>query len=466
MLIDVMSHRIITATTMKVLFILITFELLHSIVLAVQQCSLETGGGTCPNDNTCCPLFGGGSGCIPNDMGSLNATCCSDGLSGCAVNYTCESNMECHATAGLTDPLVQVMPRYTLCSASADTLTRVHGFPVTIDAKLAYYSSHGNILEMNGSDIEMALVVIHGAGRNADDYYCSAVAAVKLQKQYPIESVLVIVPRFASVDDNDMALIEGGTPLQWENQGDGPWRYGAQAVFPPSAQNVSSFDTMDCILNALHNSTRFSNIRHITLAGHSSGGQFVQRYSLLSSSWEASRTRGVVANPSNYAYLTPYRLLGGKWMIPKKNDCPAYNQWEYGLEMGGSMQVPYKDNTLAKLGNNLTALMKRFDSRDVTYLAGSADRCNVSESENHDGWCFSHGLETSCMDMLQGATRWERNVRYVESLRKLGVTTHKRRVVSGVGHDHSLIFTSSTGLSALFPTANRGDQADIVSSGR
>ena len=450
---------------MKSLFILIvTSGLLHSIVLAVEHCSLESGGGICPNGNTCCPLGNGGSGCIPNDMGSLNATCCSDGLSGCAVNYTCESNMECHATFGLTDPLVQVMPRYTLCHPTDDTLTNVHGFPITNDAKLAYYSSHGNILEMHGSGIEMALIVIHGAGRNADDYYCSATAAVKLQQQYPVESVLVIAPWFASVDDNDVKLVEGGTPLQWANQGDGPWRYGAQAVVPSSAQNMSSFDTLDFILNALYNHTQFPNLRHITLAGHSSGGQFVQRYSLLSSAWEASRTRGVVANPSNYAYLTPYRLLNGKWTIPKKKYCPAYNEWEYGLETGGSMQVPYKDLALARLGNNVTALIQRFASRDVTYLAGSADRCNVSESKNHGGWCYSHGLETSCMDMLQGTTRWERNVRYVESLRKLDVVTHKRRVVSGVGHDHSLIFTSSTGLSALFPKVRRGDRADIVSS--
>jgi len=436
--------------------ILILIGCLSSFAVAVQQCSLEQGGGVCPDRNTCCPLKGGGSGCIPNDMGSYNATCCSDGLSGCAVNYTCEANSECHATKGLTDPLVQVMPRYTLCHSNLSALTTVHGFPIVEDVKLAYYSSHGNILQENQidrSEIQMALIVIHGAGRNADDYYCAATATVQLQQRYPTDSVLVIVPRFPSVADDPFTLKESGVPLLWADENDGPWRYGAQAVYPTIAANISSFDAMDRIMNVLSDSTNFPNLQHITIAGHSSGGQFVQRYSLLASSWVSDKMSGVVANPSNYAYLTPLRLLNGSWRIPNKQECPEYNEWEYGLERGGDMPVPYKDLVLDALGDNITALMERFAERQVTYLAGGADRCNVSESES-SGWCFSHGLETSCMDMMQGANRWQRNLRYVHSLRKVGITTQKRRVVQGVGHDHSLIFASSVGLDALFPDAN------------
>ena len=333
------------------------------------------------------------------------------------------------------------------------------------DANLAYYSSHGNILQENQldrSEIQMALIIIHGAGRNADDYYCSAAAALQLQQRYRTESVLVIVPRFPSVADDPITLQEGGVPLLWADEGDGPWRYGAQAVFPLHATNVSSFDTVDRIINALSNRENFPHLEHITIAGHSSGGQFVQRYSLLTSSWLSNRTSAVVANPSNYAYLTPLRLLNGTWTVPNKNNCPQYNEWEYGLERGGDMLVPYKDRAVEALGNNFTALMERFASRHVTYLAGSADRCNVSETQDHNGWCYSHGLETSCMDMMQGATRWERNARYVNSLRNLGINTHERGVVQGVGHDHSLIFTSPTGLSALFP--NIDDEADDLQS--
>ena len=419
--------------------------LLRFLVLAVQQCSLEKGGGFCPEGNTCCLLEGGGSGCIPNDMGDYNATCCSDGLTGCAVNYTCGANQQCHATEGLRDPLVQVMPRYTLCHPTSNALKNVHGFPIAEDAKLAYYSSHGNILLESLDHIQIALVIIHGAGRNADDYLCSATAAVKLQKKYPAQSVLIIVPHFPSVTDDPITLYEGGIPLKWGD--DNEWRYGGQAIYPPYANNVSSFDTVDRIMHVLHNRT---TLKHVTIAGHSAGGQFAQRWSLLTQSWIPNRMSSAVANPSNYAYLTPLRLLNGTWQIPRKHDCPQYNEWEFGLEKGGDQTMAYKDRALRVLGDNITALMERFAGRRITYLAGGADRCNVSEYER-DGWCFSHGLETSCMNMLQGSNRWERNLRYCTSLRRLGIKTHKRWVVSGVGHDHSLIFTSPSGLEALFP---------------
>jgi pimeloyl-ACP methyl ester carboxylesterase len=343
------------------------------------------------------------------------------------------------------------MPRYSLCHPTPNTLTRVHGFPIVENAKLAYYSSHGNIMQESLDHIQMALIIIHGAGRNADDYYCSATAVVELQNQYPPHSVLIIVPQFPSVTDAPITLHDGGIPLQWAD--DNGWRYGAQAVYPRSASNVSSFDTIDRIVTLLEHKL---NLKHVTIAGHSAGGQFVQRWSLLTTSWISNRMSSAVANPSNYAYLTPLRFLNGTWQTPKKHDCPQYNEWEFGLEDGGDETMTYKDNALKVLGNNITALMERFANRRVTYLAGGADRCNVSES-NRDGWCFSHELETTCMDMLQGSTRWERNMHYVTSLRRLGIKTHQRRVVNGVGHDHSLIFTSTYGLEALVPSPEEGD---------
>lgn len=177
------------------------FLLDSTVVLAVLQCPPKQGGGICPDGNTCCPLKNGGSGCIASDMGSFNGTCCSDGVTGCAVNYTCGSKHSCHATADAKpDPLLQDMPRYTLCHAFNETLSKVHGLPVVKNAELAYYSSHGNILHERMGKIEMALIVIHGSGRNADDYFCSASAAVELQKEYPKRSVLIAL-HFPSVSD-------------------------------------------------------------------------------------------------------------------------------------------------------------------------------------------------------------------------------------------------------------------------
>jgi hypothetical protein len=128
------------------------------------------------------------------------------------------------------------------------------------DAKLAYYSSHGNILRESLDHIQIALIIIHGAGRNADDYLCSATAAVKLQKQYPAQSILIIVPHFPSVTDDPITLYEGGIPLKWGD--DNEWRYGAQAIYPRYANNFSSFDTVDRIMHVLHNQTNLDYFLH------------------------------------------------------------------------------------------------------------------------------------------------------------------------------------------------------------
>jgi hypothetical protein len=87
-------------------------------------------------------------------------------------------------------------------------------------------------------------------------------------------------------------------------------------------------------------------------------------------------------------------------------------------------------------------------SRAVVYLVGGLDRCNISDfTEN--GWCQSHGLETTCMDMLQGLQRWQRHHLYLSMLRRLRVPYYSG-IVAGVGHDHSLMFHSSVGSQAIF----------------
>jgi pimeloyl-ACP methyl ester carboxylesterase len=367
-------------------------------------------------------------------MGKYNASCCGDGATGCAVGYACrEKENDCIVSSEKnSDPLLHVLPRYRLCKAQ-DT-ENLHGLSVAPGALLAYYSSHGPIENITGSP-DMALLIVHGANRNADDYFCSASAAVELQTTF--SNVLLIAPRFYSEYDQRENL----SFLFWKDDRDGPWRYGADAMGPTT---ISSYTALDELVQSIW--MQFPNLRQMTIAGHSSGGQFVQRWTLLTSFWFTDRMKSVVANPSSYAYLTPFRFIRGDWNIPRDDgDCPHYNQWEWGLDEGGELEVPYRDYAL----RNASHVVARFQSRRVLYLAGNLDRCNVSTP----GWCDSHGLETNCMDELQGSNRLERNVRYIASLRRLGIwKEHSRRVVQNVGHDHSLMFQSPEGLEALFET--------------
>jgi hypothetical protein len=428
---------------------------------------IDGGSGICPAGNTCCEMPDGSSGCISSDMGKLNATCCTDdggGKTGCPPGYECRrrqntGNPVCVVASGparspRSDPLTRILPRYKLCNANE--IDTVHGLTVSSPsgerAALAYYSTHGPLEQLaNGSSIEMVLIAMHGASRNADDYFCAAKATIQLQARF--SEVLVLAPSFYSADDVRM-----GPFLYWDSADtDGSWRFGADSMGPIK---YSSFDALDRLVATIRK--HCPGVKQLTIAGHSSGGQVVQRWSLLTSWWNDSdgcKMHAVVANPSNYVYLTPRRFIGGRWRIPATcNSCPEYNEWEWGLGAGGRGDVPYRKRAV----QNDTAVVEQYRRRSVVYLAGSADRCNVSQEAQ--GWCYSHGLETTCMDEMQGSNRFERNLRYIASLRKLGIWKgHSRILVPGVGHDHTMMFQSEEGLAALFygPSVFKPKQGDI-----
>lgn len=467
----------------------------------------------CPDQNTCCVLarnnnWGASlaqvlanSGCLPNDMPGPTGVCCDDLTgTGCAPDYGCESSTQNEGSRAngrrlfckrgpdaKDDPLVEVMPRYVLCSPPPGTLSKIYGLPVdranngmdqqregsekATTAALAYYSTHGDILDPNPNFVRAAVVVIHGMGRNADDYFCSVTAAVSMQTFYDPSSVIVIAPRFLDPSDGEVKLTSNNIPMRWGGDGDefGAWRYGADASFPPSAVGVSSFDAFDQLVKILEDRNHFPNLERISVAGHSSGGQFVQRWALLSDSslWEHDQyqpslravgsaklpmLRAIVSNPSSYAYLDGRRFVDGRFETPsagKIASCPSYNEWEWGLEPGGRMLAPYKDRAIQNIGG-ATKLAERFATRDVVYLSGGQDRCNVTGLDR-TGWCYSHGLETTCGDMMEGRQRLERSMWYYHSLTEFfGRHVHCHAIVEGVGHDHSLMWESSIGLSALF----------------
>jgi pimeloyl-ACP methyl ester carboxylesterase len=443
-----------------ILRLLLAFLLRQSLVnraVAFEACEGDAGRGFCPNGNTCCVISAEGNqttpGCIPNDLGSFNATCCHDSAgTGCAVGYYCVENDLCLAGSSIQDPLVQVLPRYKL--GLAQVHPTLYGLPVlenNSDYKFVYYSSHGDLRELAQSDlfssVRMILIVLHGSGRNADDYFCSSTAAVAQQGYVPPEGVVLITPRFPSLQDGDLEIVNGGTAIRWDDGGDvsGTWRYGEEATLPSDIdESLSSFRAIDLLLDAI-NVTQLPLLQKVVIVGHSSGGQFVQRWALMTPHWTDSLYRGIVANPSSYAYLTPKRFVDGQWKLPSDASCPNYNQWEHGLDPGGNCSVSYVRDVVDELG--VDTLVRRYRSRRMTYLIGSLDVCPIAGDES--GWCNSHGLEITCADMLQGRTRLERHEHFVKSLQTLEVP-YTRYIIPGVHHDHSLMFNSPEGLRAMF----------------
>ena len=89
---------------------------------------------------------------------------------------------------------------------------------------------------------------------------------------------------------------------------------------------------LDAIVEELGRPDRYPNLREVTIAGHSAGGQFVQRYAAGTRIEQQPaiaalglRFRYVVANPSSYMYLFPREpdALTGR--------CPRFDEYKFGL---------------------------------------------------------------------------------------------------------------------------------------
>lgn len=290
--------------------------------------------------------------------------------------------------------------------------------------------------------VNAAVFVFHGAGRNGDDYYAAAEKLLRASGKSDDE-VLLIAPNFFSRADAKKHTLEG-MPLWEGNQG---WNGGWDAANWP--RPLSSFEPIDDMLAALLDKTRFPRVQHITIAGHSGGGQIVHRYAVLNTMDETVRAAGkrisyIIANPSSYLYFTSERpAADGKGYTPfDGSSCPQFDDYRYGMRE----MVRYAGNV------DGAALYKRYAGRDVTYLLGTADI-----DPNH------RSIDKSCMAKANGAFRLERGrnyIRYERHLAKTAMTLNRQAFeVIDVDHDQARMFGSTCGARLLFGLAEEQNKA-------
>jgi pimeloyl-ACP methyl ester carboxylesterase len=271
--------------------------------------------------------------------------------------------------------------------------------------------------------VRRAVLVLHGRLRDADLYYRTALKAQAAAGALGAES-LMIAPQFlAGIDLSAHGL--SSRILHWSLVG---WEGGEPADGPTHA---SSFDALDAILRRLADRMLFPDLMDIVVAGHSGGGQVVQRYAVLGRAEEAARTAGsrvryVVANPSSYVWFTSDRPNDAV-----ARSCPGYDRWKYGMRE----LPPYATR------QNVEALEQAYARRQVIYLLGTEDT-----NPNHPA------LDKSCMAEAQGSNRYARGHAYFAALQvrygpRLRQTLHD---VPGIGHDDDRMLTSACGLAALF----------------
>jgi hypothetical protein len=287
---------------------------------------------------------------------------------------------------------------------------------------LPYCTNHS--LTASDASIRRLVVVVHGTGRNAGDYenYMVSSAAGATGAD-----ALVVAPQFVTTSDGPSAGM-----LRWSAEG---WKSGDQSQTTPS---VSSYAAVDQLVGGVVASGKFPNLAEVVVAGHSAGGQFVERYAATNrlDGTLAVTMRYVVANPSSYLYLSPERPVAGsttQFAVPSAVTCPGYDTYKYGLHGLN----PY----LAAVGAD--AIRAQFASRHVTYLLGSADTNPADTS-----------LDTSCEGEMQGPYRLARGTSFFNYLgHYYGASvydTQTKTIVAGVAHDGLAMFCSPEGRSVLF----------------
>jgi pimeloyl-ACP methyl ester carboxylesterase len=275
---------------------------------------------------------------------------------------------------------------------------------------------------LSGSpDITHAVIVIHGILRNANSYFAGMMAAAT--NNHVEAHTIVVAPWFQTAQDEPD---ERGP--YWIDQpprrADAPgWMQGDAAVRPAG---LSSFTVVDDLLATLADPRRFPNLRSITVAGHSAGGQFVQRYAvfaLMPDRLTRVSVNYVAANPSSFVYFDPSRPIGDgtRFAVPTATNCPGYDTYKYGF--GG------RTGYVAALSP--IQAFNQYLHRRVTIVNGAADT-------------FDNGDEdTTCAAMAQGPHRAARGANYLAYIRtQQPAAPHDRIVVPNVGHSQGAIFGS------------------------
>jgi uncharacterized repeat protein (TIGR01451 family) len=294
-------------------------------------------------------------------------------------------------------------------------------------------------LESGNAAITRAVIVIHGMGRTADSYY-NTVANAALQAGAETRTI-ILAPQFLIEQDIvDYSL--GNQVLFWS---EGGWKQGDLSLSTsqhPRPAWISSFSVVDTIMEMLSDRAQFPNLKQIVVAGHSAGGQFVNRFAAGNRMHTALaqqygiRFRYIVANPSSYLYFDGERRVAGtldRFAIPDYGGCSYYNQYKYGLE--------YLNNYMSTTGAE--QIRAQYPTREVAYLLGSQDTDpNASD------------LDKGCAAMFQGVHRLERGTIYYNYvLHYFGPDVagkHTKAIVPGVGHSAYGMFNSACGLRYLF----------------
>lgn len=278
---------------------------------------------------------------------------------------------------------------------------------------ITYYASHP-IFEENAEweDLTQAVVVIHGANRNADDYFnwiSNSVAAAGESN-----NTVVISPFFKNASE------ASGDDFYWSSH---TWRQGSTSI---DNSKLSSFEVLDQFLQQLLKEDRFPVLERIVITGHSSGALFTHLfagYNTLDVDTEGVDFNYVVANSQYFYYPDGRRIDENTEQLITPSNCVSYDLWPLGYNALPDVLIGVSQSTYDN----------RFVGRDITYLLGNGSQSDPAFNSE------------SCSYVLLGSSRYQRGEN-MHSYMNLAFGTnhgHTKSIVNGIGHDGNAMYQST-----------------------
>lgn len=281
--------------------------------------------------------------------------------------------------------------------------------------------------------------MVHGILRNTDVYHPLVMDAYRAAGEP--EHVAIISPQFLTAEDVRMFDLDDAVPY-WTRGGWSAGDLSRSESDLPRLVRVSSYSILDKMLEQALRS--YPSLQEVGIAGHSAGGQFVNRYAAGNRVHDSLARQGidityVIANPSSYLYFCEHRPISHDPVAfapigeTEHADCEGYDRYRYGMSNLNAYMRAAGSGQLAE----------RYGTRRVIYFLGAED--NDSEGRY---------LARGCAAMAQGAQRLQRGVAYYHYMAFLfGPDVHERHskiIVPGVAHSARGMFTSDHGVAILF----------------
>lgn len=283
-----------------------------------------------------------------------------------------------------------------------------------------------------------------------------ALSQVNTDSNINFDSVAIIAPSFPNGDDKNVTYpywdyppgakkkASGGAQswtnaLVWKGS---QWAGGGTNQYPVKSTTISSYDVLDQLIQYYADKSNFPNINQIVIAGHSLGGQTVQRYAAvgkpLSSLGVTVPVTYWIANPNSLVWLNSSRPLSTA-------DCADYDEWRDGLSAYADYPSIYNTDLVA---SGSSAVIANYETKNKAYARGILDMGDDS---------------TGCAPFTTGGNRHERFYYFINwwtpTCEAQNSTTGHCDTVDliSMGHDGGGMMASPAGQARLFTDNFYGD---------